>query len=155
MGTKKSPGPFILVILLLAGVVVVVVYSGAGARMMGMGSMGRHHQGMMGGLPADYINERNPLPGTETVLQDGKRLYQVNCAVCHGDQGYGDGPTARNLVPPPANLYRVMRMPIARDDYLFWTISEGGKAFNSTMPAFKESLSEEERWKVIHYLRQL
>ena len=112
-------------------------------------------QGMMGGLPADYANKRNPLPGTEDVLQDGKKLYRLYCAVCHGDQGYGDGPTARNLEPPPANLYRVVRMPIARDDYLFWTISEGGKAFNSTMPAFKDSLSEEQRWKVIHYLRQL
>ena len=72
MGTKKSPGPFILVILLLAGVVVVVVYSGAGARMMGMGSMGRHHQGMMGGLPADYINERNPYPAPKPFYKTAK-----------------------------------------------------------------------------------
>jgi len=148
MGTKRFPDPFILVMLLLTGAIVVFVYSGGGARMMGMASMGRHHQGMMGGLPADYVNAQNPLPGTEAVLQDGKKLYQLYCAVCHGDRGYGDGPTARNLVPPPANLYRVMRMPIARDDYLFWAISEGGKAFNSTMPAFKESLSEKKDGKL-------
>jgi len=155
MGTKRSPDLFVLVILLLTGAIVVAVYSGAGMRMPGMASMGRHHEGMMGGLPADYANEQNPLTGTEAVLQDGKKLYQLYCAVCHGDRGYGDGPTARNLVPPPANLSRLMRMPLARDDYLFWAISEGGKAFNSTMPAFKQSLSEKERWEIIHYLRRL
>lgn len=154
MGVKRSPGSFVLVVLLLAGTAVVVLYTGAGTRMMGMASMGRHHQGMMRGLPSEYAQKRNPLSGTEIVLQDGKRLYQIYCAVCHGDRGYGDGPTARTLVPPPANLSQIVRMPMARDDYLFWRISEGGIS-NSTMPAFKASLSEAERWKVIHYLRQL
>ena len=143
-----------LIVVLLVGVIAALFYSGTWTRMMSMGPMGRHHQGMMGGLPAEYSGRRNPLPVTEKLVRAGERLYQIYCAVCHGERGYGDGPTARDLNPPPANLYRLMRMPVARDDYLFWTISEGGKAFNSSMPAFKESLSIEERWKIIHYLRQ-
>ncbi|EGV49839.1 hypothetical protein Rifp1Sym_fr00060 [endosymbiont of Riftia pachyptila (vent Ph05)] len=47
-----------------------------------------------------------------------------------------------------------MRM-MARDNYLIWTISEGGKRFNTAMPAFKETLGIEDRWKIIHFLRTL
>ena len=30
------------------------------------------------------------------------------------------------------------------DPYLYWTIAEGGAAFESEMPAFKQSLSRED-----------
>lgn len=43
------------------------------------------------------------------------------------------------------------------DDYLFYRISEGGNVapFNSAMPAWKEILTETERWDVINYTRSL
>jgi len=36
-----------------------------------------------------------------------------------------------------------------------WIISEGGKDFNAAMPAFKEALSEKQKWKIIQFLRTL
>jgi mono/diheme cytochrome c family protein len=43
------------------------------------------------------------------------------------------------------------------DGYLFWRVSEGGMMapFNSAMPAWKTTLSEEQRWHVISYVRLL
>ena len=124
-------------------------------RMMG-GNMARHHQRMMGGVPAPFRGVRNPLPANEEVIRRGAELFQANCAVCHGEQGYGDGPAGKGLSPPPANINRLMRMPMmALDDYLFWTISDGGKSFGSAMPAFRDSLDEQSRWAIIHYLRRL
>ena len=46
-------------------------------------------------------------------------------------------------------------MPMATDGYLFWSISEGGIPIQTAMPAFKGSLSEEEIWKIIIYLREM
>jgi mono/diheme cytochrome c family protein len=125
-----------------------------GCGMMGH-SMQRHRQAMMGGLPAAYRSVRNPYPSNSGGISAGEALYQSNCAACHGERGQGDGPAASTLSPRPANLRWIMGKPIAGDGYLMWTISEGGAAFGSAMPAFKGSLSEEERWHIIHYLRTL
>ncbi len=47
----------------------------------------------------------------------------------------------------------MIRRPISVDEYLLWTVSEGGKEFGSEMPAFKEQLSREEIWHIIAYMR--
>jgi mono/diheme cytochrome c family protein len=138
-----------MTLLLAAGVALA-------AGMMMNQSMARHHQGMMVGVPEPYSGMGNPLPASEEAISQGAQLYQANCAACHGKQGYGDGPAGKQLSPQPANLNRFMKMRMmARDNYLIWTISEGGKRFNTAMPAFKETLSEEDRWKIIHFLRRL
>ncbi len=38
------------------------------------------------------------------------------------------------------------------DAYNFWAISEGGEPLGSSMPAFKEILSEQERWQILLYI---
>jgi mono/diheme cytochrome c family protein len=42
---------------------------------------------------------------------------------------------------------------MAVDEYLLWTISEGGKPFDTDMPAFKDVLTPEEIWQVIAFMR--
>ncbi len=118
-------------------------------------SMVRHRYFMMNGIPAPYTNVANPLPNNEGNIQEGGKLYQANCASCHGPKGYGDGPAGKALNPPPSDIASIVRMPMmATDSYLFWTISEGGKQFQTAMPPFKETLSPEDRWKIILYLRE-
>jgi mono/diheme cytochrome c family protein len=34
----------------------------------------------------------NPVPADERSLRNGRKYYAINCAVCHGDTGKGDGP---------------------------------------------------------------
>ncbi|MCW8928813.1 MAG: cytochrome c [Gammaproteobacteria bacterium] len=119
------------------------------------GGMARHHSSMSGGVPDAYKGRRNPLPLTQNNIIKGSSLYTKNCVTCHGNKGRGNGPVAGSLYPPPADLASLIRMPIAQDDYLLWAISEGGVQLKTSMPAFKDNLNEAERWKIIHYLRQL
>ena len=115
----------------------------------------RHRIVMMGpGLPRKYIGLRNPLPATAENIAAGKKLYEENCASCHGAQGFGDGEAGRELQPPPANLAFIVNRPIASDGFLFWTISEGGEKLNTAMPAFADVLSEKQRWQLILFLRR-
>ena len=124
-------------------------------RMEGMPSIRRHHYVMNHSLPDAYRGLDNPLIASTEVLAEGQRVYQQNCTACHGAQGRGDGPAGETLQPRPANLQRLSHMSImANDAYLYWTIAEGGKPVESGMPAFKESLSAEEIWSVVLYLRQ-
>ncbi len=38
------------------------------------------------------------------------------------------------------------------DAYSYWAVSDGGAAFGSGMPAFKDILKEKERWQVLLYV---
>lgn len=44
------------------------------------------------------------------------------------------------------------QMAMMTEGYLYWTISEGGEALGTAMPAFKDVLSEKERWQLILFM---
>jgi mono/diheme cytochrome c family protein len=85
----------------------------------------RHWTYMNEGVPAPYRGARSPLQPAPEVIARGANLYAQNCARCHGASGYGDGEEGRSLVPSPALLTYLVRMPMAGDEYLLWAISEG------------------------------
>jgi mono/diheme cytochrome c family protein len=119
-------------------------------------SMQRHQYVMQNGISSDYQNRITPLQNnTPDRLSVGKKLYDLNCALCHGQTGIGDGPAGNGLSPKPANIAAFTKMPMASDAYLNWTISEGGMPINSPMPAFKNSLNEQQIWDIIQYIRTL
>jgi mono/diheme cytochrome c family protein len=88
----------------------------------------------------------------EADLQEGKELYIDYCLTCHGCAGNGLGSYGGTMMVTPANFkqepYR--NMP---DDQWFWHVSEGIPG--TLMPIWKESLSEDQRWKVIRYIQQI
>lgn len=136
-------------------VVFGVLYLFGGQWYHQFAGMGRHHQGMMQGIPAGYANMTNPLASTEESIQKGRTLFVDYCSSCHGSSGRGDGPAGKYLSPQPADLVYLLRMPIATDSYIFWSISDGGKQFKSQMPAFKTVLTETELWHLTNYLKTL
>ena len=105
--------------------------------------------------PANYQDMTNPLAGNAEAIAAGQKIYEANCVTCHGPQGEGDGPASAALDPQPASLADKAMMQDLSDGYLFWRVSEGGAMppFNSAMLAWKGTLSEEEIWQVISYVR--
>lgn len=119
-----------------------------------MGSMPRHHQARMSGVPAPYDSVKNPLPQTQETVDRGAAVYEQKCASCHGATGQGDGEAGRKLSPPPANLAWLSHMPLAQwDPFMYWTVAEGGAQFKTAMPAFKDTLSADDIWAVIAYIQ--
>jgi mono/diheme cytochrome c family protein len=145
--------------LYLAGIILAagaaVTYAQMGPGMMHGGMMGspRHFYYMHNALPQNYAGKVNVLKPTPQVLARGRQLYAENCAACHGAHGSGDGPAGRELTPKPADLSLTMSMPIAQDDFLYWSIAEGGAQFGSAMPAFKSTLRPDDIWSIITALR--
>ena len=119
-----------------------------------MANMARHQKVIMYGVPAPYSAVRDPLPDNAAKLRRGAAVFDQHCSSCHGWSGQGTGPEGAFLVPAPADLEWLTHTPKNRSDpYIYWSISEGGKPFDSEMPAFKGSLSKQDIWSVTAYLR--
>jgi mono/diheme cytochrome c family protein len=119
-----------------------------------MANMARHHRVMMYGVPTPYTTAHDSLPNSSEKLSRGATIFQANCASCHGSGGAGNGPAGEGLIPPPANLAWLAKMPMSKSDpYMLWTVSEGGQPVGSDMPAFKQTLSRTDIWAAISYIR--
>ncbi len=120
--------------------------------------MQRHRHDEWPTPPAGYTGKASRKWGNAAAIQRGRALYQKNCLSCHGASGTGNGPVAASLPHAPADLtHHFHRRPGKGDDYLFWRVSEGGavepfRGMQSTMPAFKSLLSEDDRWDVLSYV---
>ena len=143
------------------------LHNGNGRGMMGNGMMNRGmmNGGMMGQsnnkniikdkngnwiAPASANKIKNPLKDIAKASKEGKGIFNSQCFTCHGTDGKGDGPAAMSLNPKPANL---TSKPVQQqtDGAIFWKLTNG----NSPMPPFKYSLSENQRWELVDYIRQL
>jgi mono/diheme cytochrome c family protein len=87
----------------------------------------------------------NPEPPTQASVDRGWKYYQINCAVCHGVAGLGNGPavTGAPNLQIPAILAR-------SDGYIFGQMRNGG----ALMPSFNR-IDERDRWHVVNYVRGL
>ena len=114
----------------------------------------RHQKVIMYGVPAPYTTVRDPTPDTPAKLRRGRALFDSHCAACHGWSGQGNGPEGYYLVPAPADLEWLGRAPKNKaDPYIYWSVAEGGKQFDSEMPSFKPTLTKQQIWSLAAYLR--
>ena len=102
---------------------------------------------------------RNPVPSDERSLDNGRKYYQINCAVCHGMAGgvapaaagagaLGDGPVLKYGLYPPS--LRTDRVRGFSDGYI-WGIIRNGRG---AMPSY-DRIEEMDRWDVVNYVRAL
>lgn len=94
---------------------------------------------------------KNPVnSATPESIANGRRLYSIACAPCHGPDGKGDGPVATKFVPPP-DLRKGVIVQKESDGFLQRYIGQGG----ALMPGHSEALSPREQWDVVNYIRSL
>ena len=94
----------------------------------------------------------NPVQADDASIARGSELFNINCKMCHGAEGLGNGPIAPFLVNfKPANL----TLPVVQDKSdgaLFLTITNG---VTDRMPALNENFTVRERWDIVNYIRTL
>ena len=100
--------------------------------------------------PVEAKKLANPLKASSKVIADGKYLFKQNCKSCHGQYGNGDGELSKTLKATCADLTSD-GVQAQTDGELYYKLSAG----RIEMPGFKEILSSEERWALIHYIRTL
>jgi mono/diheme cytochrome c family protein len=93
--------------------------------------------------PAAASQQPNPYEGQQPARQAGAKLYQRECAACHGADAYGLG-KALPLASPEVRQ--------AAPGTLFWVLRNG--SIYRGMPSFSH-LPDEQRWQIVTYLKTL
>lgn len=100
---------------------------------------------LIAGQPAS-----EPLLATANSLQRGEVLFRINCALCHGESGAGDGPLSHFFSPGPADLTSEDVQSLS-EDAVFLAIIDG----RGIMPGLEENLSPAEAWDIVNHVGTL
>lgn len=102
------------------------------------------------GYEAAKANLKNPLPYTEDNLNEGKALYTIYCAICHGDKGNGQGTLAERE--------KILGVPAYNDagrDITEGSVYHVTYYGRNNMGSYASQTTEEELWKINHYVMSL
>jgi mono/diheme cytochrome c family protein len=94
---------------------------------------------------------RNPVDANEANLIAGMKIYQTDCAGCHGDVNQPHGMLAQALYPRAPQF--VEDPPDMRENQNFYIIEHGIRL--SGMPAWRQSLTEQQMWEVTTFLSHM
>lgn len=100
-----------LLLAIMGASVLFLNINGANAHGKGH-NPSRHQYMMVNQIPSEYRELVNTLRMTRDNLAAGARLYEENCASCHGAKGNGDGEAAKELSPTPADLTGMYDKPM-------------------------------------------
>jgi mono/diheme cytochrome c family protein len=102
------------------------------------------------GKIGDSYGDGIPLDVSAELMRRGRERYTINCAVCHGATGAGNGIVSQYGLAGVANFQqeRLRTMP---DGQIFNTITNG----KNTMGAYGPQVTVDDRWAIITYIRAL
>ncbi|GJL63069.1 MAG: hypothetical protein NPIRA04_17230 [Nitrospirales bacterium] len=92
---------------------------------------------------------QDSLDVTPELLEAGSNIYQRVCVNCHGKSGTGNGISAGFLPVLPRDFTNCLFQHKRTDGELFYVIKFG----SWPMPPMVPSITEDEAWTVIPYLR--
>ena len=102
------------------------------------------------------VSLRNPydtVTGTPGIMAEAERIYQINCAICHGTKLDGNGPLWKGGDGPypaaPRNLLDDYSKKLS-DGQMYHVIMFG----KGQMGSYASQMKEAERWWVIKYIRE-
>ena len=96
----------------------------------------------------------NPIQSlTATELIEAKRLYLINCGICHGTNLDGNGPLYKGGEGPyaakPATLVGDAKYEAMTDGQMFYSVNYG----KGQMGSYSAQLTRKQRWQVIAYIK--
>jgi mono/diheme cytochrome c family protein len=109
------------------------------------------------GDSTNYVASRkipNPLPPLDTnQMLEARRLYLINCGICHGSKLDGNGPLYKDGSGPypakPATLVGDAKYENMPDGEMFYSVTYG----KNMMGPYGSQLSTTQRWQIIHYIK--
>jgi mono/diheme cytochrome c family protein len=106
---------------------------------------------------ATTLTRGDAAPSSARDVEAGRAHYARTCALCHGESGRGDGPSAGGFATKPSDLTDGRLLNPLPDAFLVNVILNGGPAEGLApgMPPFRGHLGEEQVQQIVSYLRTL
>src|SRR6476660_4944100 len=92
----------------------------------------------------------NPVPADSASVNRGRIQYQINCSVCHGPSGMGNGNATKYGFPAIGIGAGSNAANTLTDGYIFGMIRNG----RGLMPSYNR-IEEHDRWDIVNYLRSI
>lgn len=105
-----------------------------------------------GAAAVDVSKINNPWVDNPDMVAHGKAVFANTCAVCHGNEGKGDGPAGQALNPKPRNLVEGKWTKGGDKIALFTTVSKGLPG--TSMAAFGH-LPVKDRWAIVQFIESI
>lgn len=87
-----------------------------------------------------------------TPLEEGARVYEAYCSVCHGDRGDGDSRARGSMSPPPRDFTTPQAIVDLSRERMIRSVSEGRPG--TAMAGWKSQLDHGQIAAVVDYIRQ-
>jgi len=107
--------------------------------------------------PHDYVispeaaAKKNPIRFTDVSVNRGKKVFDTQCALCHGQKGDGKGDLAKDMSLTLPDFTQADTLSKRTDGELFAILGTG----KEPMPTQKGRMPEPQMWNVVNYLRSL
>jgi mono/diheme cytochrome c family protein len=96
---------------------------------------------------------KNPVAASPSSIATGKKLYDSQCASCHGAAGKGDGKAGAMLKPAPSDLTDGDWKHGHTDADIFTVIRDGAK--QTGMRAYGSRIPTNDIWNLVNFVRTL
>jgi mono/diheme cytochrome c family protein len=111
----------------------------------------------------------DPVAVNDQTLMEGAKLYQGNCAVCHGGENYTKSPLGKGVYPGAPQFMRFVEFERthpnfkmrkmspaqeqARADHGFYVIKHGIRF--TGMPGWKYNMTDTQIWEVVNFMHNM
>ena len=102
-------------------------------------------------IPPEAAKLANPVKSTPASIAQGKKLYDIDCEVCHGKDGDGKGDLAADMKVKLADYRDPAALKERTDGELFYIIKNG----KGEMPSEGDRGKPEAMWNLVNYIRSL
>lgn len=101
-------------------------------------------------IKAEDVARKNPVKFTQASVEQGKKVFISQCAMCHATNADGKGEAAKEMQINPPDFTKPETLKGRTDGELFAIITAGSE----TMPGQANRLTEKHKWQIVNFLRE-
>jgi mono/diheme cytochrome c family protein len=102
-------------------------------------------------IPPEAAKMANPVKPTAASIAQGKKMYEIDCEMCHGKDGDGKGDLAADMKVKLVDYHDPAALKDRTDGELFYIIKNG----KGEMPSEGDRAKPDAMWNLVNYIRSL